>query len=427
MRVINYIIDKLRKIRPMMWGLFARNTSRKLISVAIAIIIWVMAVNISNPEVTVEQTVNVSVNYANALEGANQTYTLETTTARISYTIRSDNRRYVNASHFNAYVNLIDLSITGSVPIYVEVDPSVESLVSNVSVSPMVVRVDTEDMVEKSFDVAVNIEGSAASGKAIGDLEMTSNTITLYGPSSDVERVGSVSINIPVNYADSDISGIAEPVFYDSDKNEISLDSKTQIRETFSYTLHIYNTKRFAILASYIGIPASGYTVSSVTCDPASLVVYGSDSLLDLYSNIEIPSSIIDVSGASSNVAVLIDAGVYLPDGLNLVDSGDVSIVANVVRASTIPQGQGSGTSGSDETTASQSISGTETLMETETETEISTQESSSENVEEIFSSSDETIAETNTLPHSSESSSETREIEPTETHQSSLHDTASN
>lgn len=414
MRVINYIRVKLKLIWPGIVGLFTKNLSRKLLSVLIALIIWIMAVNISNPEVTVDQTVNITVNYADALENADKTYTLETTTARVSYTIRSDNRSLVNASHFTAYINLIDYSVTGSVPVYVDVDPSVAAYVSDVTVRPLVVRVDTEDMVETSFDLDVNIDGSAAEGKAIGSLDLSSNQVTLYGPSSDVGRVASASITIPVNYSDSDISGVAEPVFYDSGGNELTLESRTQIRETISYTLHIYNTKRFAILAGYSGTPASGYSVSSVTCDPASLVVYGPDSLLELYSNINIPSSVVNVSGTTGNVAVLIDAGAYLPEGLETVDSGEVSIVANVVRTSTLPEGTSSTSYGSDESTTVDSESQTQSEIESSNQTESSSStqshtQSSSESLESVSSEELESINTQSSQAHSETSHGESR------------------
>lgn len=408
MQVINFIKNSLTKLWANIKGFFLKNIGRKIISLVIAAFIWVIVVNISNPEVSVEQTVEITVNYADALEDANKTYTLETTLARVNYTIRSNNRRLVSADDFTAYVNLIDYSVTGSVPVYVDVDPSVSSYVSDISVRPIVVRVETEDMVEKSFNIDVNIEGSAAEGKAVGELEMESDTLTLYGPSSDIGRIASVGVNIAVNYADADVSGVAVPVFYDSSGNELELDERTTTRETLSYVLHIYNTKRLAILIDYSGVPAQGYTVSSVTSDPTSVLVYGPDELINRYSNIVIPSSVIDVSGATRNVAVLVDAGNYLPEGINLVDSGDVSVVANVVRSSTLSESSHTGTSEkseSSEVDLSTEASGeSESFSETETSASVShtsqsTEGSShtSQNTEATSESPEHTSLETET------------------------------
>lgn len=424
MQIIDYIRNRIRIVWVKIVGLFTKNLSRKLLSLFIAAIIWVIAVNISNPEVTVEQTVSISVNYADALEDANKTYTLETTTAKVSYTIRSENRSLVSAGDFNAYVNLIDYSVTGAVPIYVDVDPSVSDYVSNVTVRPLVVRVNTEDMIEASFNIVASIEGSAAEGKAVGDLSLSSNQLTLYGPGSDIGRVASCGIVIQVNYADSDISGIAEPVFYDSVGNVVTLGDRTVVRETISYTLPIYNTKRCAVLAGYSGTPASGYTVSSVTCDPASLVIYGPDELLDSYNNITIPDSLINVSSATGNVAVLIDAGTYLPDGLKPVESGDVSIVANVVRASTLPQSSRVETTETDQTSDSTQILGsseaTDTNQtETHTETHSETHASESHESTESFSTHETSDTETSTSQSHSESTrgeSDSSPVERTET-----------
>lgn len=398
MRIINSIRNIMKKVRPVVIRFFSRNIGRKIMSILIAMIIWIMAVNISNPEVTVETNVNIAVNYSDALESADMTYTLETTTARVSYTVRSDNRSRVHPGDFSAYINLIDYSITGAVPVYVDVDPSVSEYVSDITVSPIVVRVDTEEMVEKSFDIIENIEGSPASGKAVGNLDLSTQQVTLYGPSSDVGRIASCGVIIAVNSSDSDITGIADPIFYDSNGNEVELDSRTQIRETISYTLYIYNTKRYAILAGSTGTPASGYSVSSVSCDPASVLVYGPDSILNLYNNISIPDSVVNVSGARGNVAVLIDASQYLPEGLELVDTGDVSIVANVVRSSTLPGTPESDTSAFSSTQESSSANGGSDESSSQSEGATSSLNSGSET-----SSSPETSLEEITLPERTE------------------------
>ena len=131
---------------------FKTNLLLKIVSLAVAFAIWLIVVNISNPEVNVTFTSSIDVDYGESLTSLDKYYSLDTTSAKVSFNVRSNQRRFVSSEDFKVYVDMRDYSITGALPVYVVADDSIKDIISNCSVSPLVVHATTEDMQDKSFD-----------------------------------------------------------------------------------------------------------------------------------------------------------------------------------------------------------------------------------------------------------------------------------
>ena len=370
--------------------LFKHNTVLKVLSIGIAFLIWLVVVNISDPEVTETVSSEISVLYEDELTGKSKTYTLDTKTVKISYKVRSSYRRQVHPSDFNAYIDLRDLSITGAVPVYVEVSNNANAYISNDTVSPIVVHVDTEDMVEKSFDIETKLTGTPAEGKIIGPVSLSSDTITLFGPSSELNSIDKAVVYIPTDGAAGDISGTGSPVFYDSSGNEISLSEKTLLKNSVDYSAVLYTKKDVSVNAAASGSPADGYRLDGVTVSPSYVVIYGTDDAVAACSSISIPATALDVSGANKNVTASLNISKYVPQNVYLEGSGEITIVASISKQEELS------TEASEEgSEAASEADGTESDSEaSETETSDAT-ESSAEDQKIHPDKSIETISDT--------------------------------
>lgn len=304
------------------------NYKLMIVSVFLAVLIWLFVTNISNPEVTDTVTCNIDVYYGEELSGAGKTYSLSAETVRVSYKVRSNFRRLVYPGNFKAYVDLRDYSVTGAVPIYVDVDENVSGYISDVRQNPMVVHVDTENMIEKAFDIGIETVGKPASGKIVGPVELSSDQLVLYGPENDIGRVARAALVINVDGTSTDLSGTGTISYFDSNNNEIKLDSKTVARNEINYNVAIYGTKTLFLNARVNGTPARGYAVNSIEVTPTSVEVYGKQEVLDMHTSINLPKELVDVSGAERNVAVSTNISGYMPEGVQLSGDGNVTIVA---------------------------------------------------------------------------------------------------
>lgn len=354
------MIDKIRDF-------FKHNLIFKLISLAVAFFIWLLVVNISNPEVTETVTAKLKVLYADEFEEAGKTYSIDTENVRISYKVRSDYRRQISPESFDVYVDLRDYSITGAVPIYVEPSSRISDMISDITISPMVAHVDTEDMVETSFAAEAKLVGTPAAGKVAGPVTLSSNEITLYGPSSDISNISRVEFDVNIEAAEAEVSGTAVPVFYDAEGNIIELSTDVLIRNEITYTAQIYSTKEVYVSALVTGTPAVGYILNSINITPDSMEVYGTDEALSGITSITIPEHMIDISEATRNVTVSLNVSELLPEGVTVAGGGDVTVVAVITQDR---RTESSTTAPDVEAEPSAEVSDAETHPPTETDSE---------------------------------------------------------
>ena len=89
-------------------NIIKHNTILKLISLVIGFVIWALAYNVSNPEVTETVTCILNVRNEDELTSIDKTYSIDTSIVRITYKVRSQDKRKVSTSEFEAYVDLSD-------------------------------------------------------------------------------------------------------------------------------------------------------------------------------------------------------------------------------------------------------------------------------------------------------------------------------
>ena len=103
-----------------------------------------------------------------------------------------------------AYIDLADMyEPTGAVPVKVDVK---NNKVDAVTAKPMVIRVTTEDVQQKKFDLTAYTEGKTESGYREGTVNIVPTSIYVSGPESQVGRISTVGITIRLDGANSDLS-----------------------------------------------------------------------------------------------------------------------------------------------------------------------------------------------------------------------------
>ncbi|MDO4961039.1 MAG: CdaR family protein [Eubacteriales bacterium] len=311
---------------------FKTNIGLKLISFGIAVLVWIMVVNISNPEIRTSVGTDIGIDYGETLTKLDKYYSLDNQSARVSYTVRTNARNQISSSDFNVYVDMRDYSITGALPVYVTVNDKVKDLVSDVSVTPLVVHATTQDMIEKPFDLTVNIVGEPGTGYAVAPVDFTPSRVTLYGPDSEIGKISRIGFDIDVEGSVDSIWGTAEFVYYDANDNPISPDVRIVVKNSVSYFAPIYKKKNVSITIQASGEPAAGYEVDSVSCEPGFIEIYGDNDLLDGINAVILPSTILDVTGASSDVTASIDISRYLPDEVYTDMVTNVAVAARISR-----------------------------------------------------------------------------------------------
>ena len=129
------------------------NLKLKILSVFLAFFVWLAVTNISNPDVTATKEVPLEVLNEDVLSANGKTYELldNRSTVTVAYKVRTLDAGSISASDFRAYIDLADMyEPTGAVPVKVDIK---NSKVDAVTAKPMVIRVTTEDVQQKKFEL----------------------------------------------------------------------------------------------------------------------------------------------------------------------------------------------------------------------------------------------------------------------------------
>jgi YbbR domain-containing protein len=293
------------------------NLGLKVASLVLAFAVWMAVVNISNPIIDDSQVVAVEVRNEDVLEAANLTYEIVGKDAvTVSYQVRTRDRSLVKASDFHAYVDLKDYNVTGAIPITVEINRDKENLVRSdtITAKPMVIRIDTEELQRKKFDLQFRTKGTPEEGYALGMVTLSPDSVTVEGPESQIGQINHMGIEIDVDNANADINAVAAPVFYDANGNKLDLGNKVTVsRHEIEYNVSVLKAKSLAINFEVSGVVAKGYRYTGVECSIKSVPVVGTKSVLASLTTLAVSSDKLNIDGATSDKVIQLDLSQYLP------------------------------------------------------------------------------------------------------------------
>lgn len=307
----------------------------KLISLLVGFVIWMLLVNISNPEVIRTKSVPLDVLNGSVLTRAGKTYSLQNAeTVTVSYQVRTRDAYKIQAENFHASVDLEDLyDITGAVPVTVEVVGN-RDLISGVPTArPGVVRVATENVQNKTFVLDTHEDGEPREGYEVGSITLSADAVKVSGPESEVGRISSVGISVPTSDATESFSGKASVVYYDANGNAISLSDErlTVEPKEVSYEVTMLRGKSLTLRFQTSGEPAPGFHMTGVESTVRAIPVTSSDSaLLNKTKELSIPAAALNIEGAREDKTFQLDISSYLPSGITATGNTNINVTVKI-------------------------------------------------------------------------------------------------
>lgn len=322
------------------------NPGLKIISLVVAVIIWLVISNINDPIVT-KNIKGVSLRILNAsyLESMGQSYQLREGYDNISVKVKG-NRSIVDdlvATDIEATADLTEIVSLESQPITVPIRISVGRNSSRVTASatPSTVQIDLEELISEDFLVTSTAGVTAPqTGYAVAKLAPSLEKVTITGPVSMLSIIDKVVAPVDVSNLMESRKMNSKLIVYDKNGAQLTDTQMSYLRfgEEAS-NLNVYVTIYRVIndvklkLAGHVGYPKDGYQVAQITLTPSTISVAGTEeALADLVENnkvITLDESLVDVSGADSSFDIRIEnLDDYLPENL-ILNSVD-SVVASV-------------------------------------------------------------------------------------------------
>lgn len=297
------------------------NFGLKVASLVLAFAVWMAIVNISNPVIDDSQTVPVEVKNEEVLKAANLTYEMGKDVVTVSYQVRTRERSLVKASDFHAYVDLNDYNVTGAIPITVEINKDKEALVKSdtITAKPMVIRIKTEALQRKKFDLQVKTEGAHEDGYAPGPIIPSSSSVTVEGPESLIGQINRIGVVVNIENKSADFDVTAAPVLYDANDNELDFGDKVSVSpHEIECRVSILKAKNLSLNFEVSGEVAKGYRYTGVDSSVKTVPVVGTKSVLASLSTLSVASDKLNISGATADKVIELDLSQYLPPNTSI-------------------------------------------------------------------------------------------------------------
>ena len=304
------------------------NIGLKLLSILLALLLWLIVVSIDNPVMTLPfSPIPITVENATVLEESGKAFEILDSSKTVSISVRAERSVLSELSRddFKAVIDMGELEDNRRVPITVRAtrySDRIQSITPRQAYANVVI----EDLLEKPLSIIPRVTGAPPEGYAVGKVSTLSNIVRVSGPESIVSTVDRAEVAVNVSGMASEIHS-SEPIrLYDKNGNAINQSSLDLSIDKTTITAEIYKTKKVDVVYGYTGDPAPGYASSGILSSTVnSITVMGEDEDLETFSRLSIPASAIDITGAEENVTFTIKLSNYLPSGIYPVNRDETT------------------------------------------------------------------------------------------------------
>lgn len=320
------------------------NLGLKVIAFIFAVFLWFIVVNFDNPVgSSTFRDIPVQILNEDIITSAGEVYQVEgdKTVTVVVYATR-EVRQKLTSDNIVATADIKQIDSTGRlVPIEVTINGFSGETITAEAI-PRNLTIQREKSGKKVMSLTVDTGGiNLADGYVLGDASVEPDQVTITGAESVLKQVDRAVAQV------DDVSGVSEDsvlpaslVLYDANGNELN---QTQIgnnlgEKGLSVSVEVLKVKGIPVVFGVTGSPAEGYKYTGCISTPESVQVCGKSEDIDKISEIDVPASAVDISGASAPIELTVDITQYLPEGVNLVDenSGNVTVTVKIEQEGTL-------------------------------------------------------------------------------------------
>ncbi len=303
---------------------FLRDSVLKIISLVIAILLWIYIIAVVDPSVTITvRDIPIRYTNQNVLEEKGLCLVSDNKTM-VELKISGSRKRVANIDNKNIYatVDLTTISKTGtfSLPIAISIPYEYDEIVSK---KPYNASVVIDKVVHIDKEVKVLTSGNTASGYIAGTAVPSVKTVTLTGAAAVIDRIGYVGVELDYDGRSAEINDTARLFYVDREgrriasSNEIySLVSKDI--EDITVTCPVYKLKTVPVS---IDAKASGELANyKMSVQPSNVTIYAENEILEQIKEIKTEVINLDtMEERTQEVKLIVPEGVLFRDGITEV------------------------------------------------------------------------------------------------------------
>lgn len=313
------------------------NLGLKIISIVLAIVFWLVVMNVSDYSMTVKiEDIPVQQMNGEVLEELEQVYDVASgDTVDIIVRGRRSVVSRLGKDDFIATADLSTMSITNTVQIFVT--PKSGSLEDEISISYVdnTMKLNLEDKVVTPLPIKVKTEGEPADGYAVGEIEVKPNIVNVEGPKSAVDKITEVRATVNVSGVNTSCEKETIIELYDAYGELIHNDKIFVSQNNIKLNISVYPVKNVAVHVSTIGTAGTGYDVAQIVYQPQTIQIAGPKEKIDKITSIEIDD--LSVSGLTENFETMINVNDYLPEDVFVVgENKDIAVSVTIEKLESV-------------------------------------------------------------------------------------------
>ena len=276
-----------------------KNLGLKILSLLIAVVIWILIVNVDDPVETKKfEDITVTPINGDVITGKDKVYTITGgSTVDVSVTGRRSFVNSLNRSDIVAVADLNELSFTGAAYIETNITKYTKTHYEMELGSTKMLTVELEDKIENKYSVEVQLSGDIDSRYTISEKSASPNMITVAGAESVINKIHRVVLDVNVQGRTASFQKVVNKndfLVYDNNKDIID-NSKLEFSvEDITVNVELQKTKEVDLKITPVGQPKNGYRVNEFEYEPKKIIVSGDEDTLNTLSEIKYEYDITD-------------------------------------------------------------------------------------------------------------------------------------
>lgn len=323
------------------------NFSLKVLSLAVAILVWLFVVNANNPIGTrtfvISDVQLLNEAYIDA-DGKMCMRDDEQVSVRVTVKAQRKILDKISVSDIRAVADLQQAVSLNTDPVMVPITASCDKILQeNITVTPQNLSLHLEDKDTQEFVVNVTTDKTKPDrGYEVGSLTSNPEKIKITGPMSLINKIDKVTASINVDGATEDVTQEKDVKIIDKNGEEFTASDMSYLNVSKVYvTARLWEVRtNVRIQAACTGTPAEGYEVESISTTPNVISVAGSEEALyalkEQNNTIWIPGDVADISGRKTDFEEKVNISDYLPEGIKLTTDSSEDVF---VRVNILPEG----------------------------------------------------------------------------------------
>lgn len=296
------------------------NILLKIASVLFAIMLWLIVLNIDDPDTTRTITdIEVVVENSDAIIGINKIFRIKSgETASITVTGPRSIVDKLSANDFIATANLEDLSKTNAVPINVQLRKEVYRDKVSVNIKTNTMHLEVEDIEQKEFTIQVQNIGFLKEDYIVYESQLETEKVIVSAPTSVMNTIAGVVAKVKAEGQTADFISDVELICVDVDGKKIentpnNITIKTPI---VSVKSTVYFSKTVEVKHDFESVIPKGFEIISTKQSSEKVTIVGLKEKLDAIDSLMIPTNLLTLKDGKKDYSIICSVNQMLPEGV---------------------------------------------------------------------------------------------------------------